>query len=109
MDGCGVEDHENIGGDFILALGFSKRISNFVRNHVSAKRYLCYKNKAYYDNLSSASRTTLGYQGGPMSSDESIAYENDPDFKAYLLMRSFDEAAKEENLNVILIYIKLIN
>jgi predicted HD phosphohydrolase len=100
MGGCGVEDHENIGGDFILELGFSKRISNFVRNHVSAKRYLCYKHKSYYDNLSPASKTTLGYQGGPMTDDEGIAYESDPEFKAYLLMRSFDEAAKEENMNV---------
>ena len=37
--------------------------------------------------LSDASRTTLGFQGGPMTAKEAQKYERDPDFHIYLHMR----------------------
>lgn len=100
MGGCGIMNHEKIGEEFLAKLDFSTRVCTLVRSHVSAKRYLCYKNPDYFEKLSSASKTTLGYQGGPMSQEEAIAFESDPDFSNYLLMRSFDEAAKIPGLEV---------
>jgi hypothetical protein len=95
MDGCGVTNHEHIGADFALKLGFSERVAKLIRNHVSAKRYLCYKQADYHAKLTDASKTTLRFQGGPMSADEAAAFEADPDFRQMLVMRTFDESAKD--------------
>ena len=89
-----------LGADFLRNLGFSARIEKLVRSHVSAKRYLCYRDPTYLANLSEASRTTLGFQGGIMSAIEAATFERDPDFEKCLLMRNFDEQAKIPNLNV---------
>ena len=59
MDGCGIVDHEHIGADFAATLGFSERIQRMIRNHISAKRYLCAIKPEYYESLSDASKTTL--------------------------------------------------
>lgn len=100
MGGCGIQNHENIGAHFTRKLGFRERISRLISNHVSAKRYLCYKHHEYHEQLSEASKTTLVYQGGPMCEQEAFAYEQDPDFQVYLCMRRWDEAAKVANMQV---------
>ena len=92
MGGCGIERHEHVGADFLGSLGFSPRIVDLVRAHVSAKRYLVHKNPDY--QLSEASATTLAFQGGPMGAEEAAAYEELPDFGVYLQLRRWDEAAK---------------
>lgn len=94
MEGCGIVDHEALGAEFLLKLGFSSRIANLVCNHVSAKRYRCYADPSYYDKLTSASKTTLKYQGGPMTKDEADAFEKSPDFEKFIKMRAIDEDAK---------------
>jgi predicted HD phosphohydrolase len=94
MNGCGVKDHEHVGADFLLKLGFPARVAQLARSHVQAKRFLCFQKPDYYSNLSEASKTTLGFQGGPMNVEEAAAFENDPDFKNILLMRECDEAGK---------------
>jgi len=94
MGGCGIINHELLGGEFVKMLGFSERVARLISRHVSAKRYLCFKHQEYYDKLSGASKTTLGFQGGPMGAKEAGIYENDPDFESYLIMRRWDEAAK---------------
>ena len=100
MGGCGIMNHEEIGGKFVTSLGFSDRIAKLVANHVMAKRYLCFKNHEYYSILSDASRTTLGYQGGPLIEKTAREFEQDPDFETILAMRRFDEAAKIPGLKV---------
>lgn len=94
MEGCGIPDHENVGAAFLQCLQFTPRIRKLVQSHVSAKRYLCYVQPTYFSSLSDASKTTLRYQGGPMTAQEAEAYEKDADFEIYKLMRSWDEAAK---------------
>jgi putative nucleotidyltransferase with HDIG domain len=94
MDGCGINDHEKIGGDFLRKLNFPERIAKLVQSHVQAKRYLCAKDPEYYSQLSEASKTTLKFQGGVMSSEEMTNFEQDPDFQTILNMRKYDEAAK---------------
>src|SRR4051812_8322219 len=54
MDGFGVVDHEQLGGNYLREKGFSEKISKLVASHVNAKRYLTYKIPAYYERLSEA-------------------------------------------------------
>ncbi len=100
MGGYGVKRHEQIGADFLREKGFPERIAKLVENHVQAKRYLTYKYSDYLAKLSEASLKTLEYQGGPMNAEEAIDFEKDPLFEVSLKMRSWDEAAKEENIPV---------
>ena len=94
MDGLGVVDHEHLGADLLLQAGFSNRVAELVRLHVQAKRYLCWRNTHYYQNLSDASRGTLRHQGGPMTTSEAKAFEQHPHFSDILRLRTWDEAAK---------------
>jgi phosphonate degradation associated HDIG domain protein len=94
MDGFGVRDHEGVGAEFLSKHGFSDKISTLVKSHVAAKRYLCYANKRYYDNLSHASKMTLLYQGGPMTEEEAKAFEENPLKNLIIKMRTWDEEAK---------------
>ncbi len=94
MDGCGIKDHEKVGADFLRKLSFPERICKLVQSHVQAKRYLCAKDPEYYSQLSQASKTTLSFQGGVMSTVEMKLFEEDPDFQFILNMRKYDESAK---------------
>ena len=96
MEGVGVVDHETLGMEFLLKRGFSKRVGMLVKSHVEAKRYLLFKYADYYQKLSDASKKTLEYQGGVMSQDEAIEFENDPFFEDYIKMRTLDDLAKIE-------------
>ncbi len=94
MDGVGVVDHESIGMNFLLKMGFSTRIGLLVKSHVDAKRYLTFKYPDYFQKLSDASKITLEFQGGIMSEEEASAFENDPFFEDYIIMRTLDDRAK---------------
>lgn len=97
MNGFGTMDHEEVGATFLKERGFSKKLVRLVESHVEAKRYLTWKNPAYYDQLSEASKRTLEFQGGRMESDEALAFEQHPLFKHIIQMRTWDEEAKVEN------------
>jgi phosphonate degradation associated HDIG domain protein len=97
MDGFGIKDHEELGAEFLRGKGFSKKIARLVESHVEAKRYLTYKDPEYYSNLSEASKTTLEYQGGPMTEEEAGAFEQYPLFDLIIRMRNWDEQAKIEH------------
>jgi len=97
MDGFGIKDHEQIGAEYLLQKGFSKKISRLVESHVEAKRYLTYKDPVYYNQLSDASKKTLEYQGGPMDKEEAEAFEKYPLFDLIIRMRKWDEQAKIEH------------
>jgi phosphonate degradation associated HDIG domain protein len=96
MEGYGVKNHEKIGADFLRSKGFPEKIARLVENHVQAKRYLTFKFLSYYENLSVASKKTLEFQGGVMNKDEALSFEKDPLFELSILMRQWDEEAKEE-------------
>jgi phosphonate degradation associated HDIG domain protein len=100
MGGWGIKDHEEVGADFLRVKGFSKRLSRLVESHVEAKRYLTWKDPLYYEQLSDASKRTLEYQGGPMLTDEAIAFEQHPLFHLIIQMRHWDDVAKVEFLVV---------
>ena len=97
MDGFGIKNHEEIGADYLLSKGFSKKLARLVESHVEAKRYLTFKFPEYYNQLSDASKKTLEYQGGPMEEEEANAFEHYPFFDLIIKMRKWDEEAKVEH------------
>lgn len=100
MGGYGVKSHEKIGADFIRSKGFPERVARLIESHVQAKRYLTFKYPDYYNNLSEASRKTLEYQGGKMTAEEADRFENARIFEESILMRRWDEEAKEVHVPV---------
>ncbi|MEM7534092.1 MAG: HD domain-containing protein [Chloroflexota bacterium] len=100
MGDVGAVDHEGIGADFLLGLGFSAKVAELVQAHVVAKRYLTFAKPEYAAKLSPASVETLKHQGGRMTADEATAFEQDPLFKEKLRMRSWDEQGKTPELAV---------
>jgi phosphonate degradation associated HDIG domain protein len=98
MGGFGVVNHEKIGADFILKKGFSPIIAELINSHVDAKRYLTYAYPTYYSQLSEASKKTLVHQGGKMTKEEAMIFEANPHFEWFIVLRKWDELAKEENV-----------
>jgi 2-amino-1-hydroxyethylphosphonate dioxygenase (glycine-forming) len=94
MPGLGVVDHEAVGADWLRALGFPYEVVSLVRSHVRAKRYLVATQPAYRNQLSPASISTLELQGGPMSTAEALAFENEKGMRDALRLRAWDEQAK---------------
>ncbi|XP_071546398.1 2-amino-1-hydroxyethylphosphonate dioxygenase (glycine-forming)-like [Panulirus ornatus] len=91
----GAVRHEVIGEEYLRGLGFPPAVTNLVRNHVNAKRFLVATDADYHDGLSHASKVTLENQGGPMTPQEVEEFRSHPQFKVILRMRSWDEKAKD--------------
>ena len=84
-----------------MAARFGPEVSEPVRLHVEAKRYLCSLETGYFDRLSPASVYTLAKQGGPMSRAEAIKFETRPLFEdACRLRRLEDEFRKLTGVDV---------
>ena len=96
MGGYGVKDHEQLGAHFLRSKGFSEKVVQLVLAHVEAKRYLTQRYPAYFERLSEASRQTLEYQGGRMSEEEAVHFEQHPWFNLFIKMREWDDNAKLE-------------
>ena len=62
--------HEDIGYEYLKKI-FKKEITEPIKYHVLAKRYLA-KDKKYFDLLSEASKTSLRLQGGILNDKECI-------------------------------------
>jgi [1-hydroxy-2-(trimethylamino)ethyl]phosphonate dioxygenase len=90
----GVNDrHEELGARF-LARAFGPGMTEPIRLHVPAKRYLCAACSGYFDTLSPASVRSLELQGGPMTADEVREFEAHPHFAAAAAIREYDDRAK---------------
>ncbi|CAK7205777.1 hypothetical protein SEUCBS139899_008556 [Sporothrix eucalyptigena] len=92
--------HETLGGQFLLALGFSQKVARLVASHVAAKRYLCAVDASYMAKLSEASKRSLMYQGGPMSDSERDAFGAEAWCAEKCQLRQWDDEAKVEGLVV---------
>lgn len=94
----GVDDeHERLGYEFLAGM-FGPEVTEPVRLHVAAKRYLCAKEPDYFAKLSADSVLSLGLQGGPMSPEEVAAFEAVPEHADAVQLRRFDEQAKVKGL-----------
>ena len=96
--GAGIDDqHEAIGHDFLIRF-FGPDVTEPVRLHVAAKRYLCAVEPGYFDQLSPDSVLSLELQGGRMTTEEVEAFRALPQAEAAVRLRRFDEAAKVKDL-----------
>jgi gamma-butyrobetaine dioxygenase len=66
-----------------------------VRLHVAAKRYLCATEPGYFARLSPESVRTLALQGGPMTSEQAAAFETLPRARDAVAVRRWDDEAKD--------------
>ena len=92
-------DHGQRGAAW-LASWFGPQVTEPVRLHVAAKRYLCGTDPAYYGLLSQASRYTLTVQGGPMTAQEARAFEELPAHRDAIAVRRWDDQAKDRDARV---------
>jgi len=85
--------HEDVGYRW-LADRFGAAVTEPVRLHVAAKRYLCAIEPDYVASLSAASRESLTLQGGPMPEAELGVFEATPWAPEAASLRRWDDAAK---------------
>jgi phosphonate degradation associated HDIG domain protein len=89
--------HEQVGSRW-LAQHFRPEVSEPVRLHVPAKRYLLATDAEYFAKLSPASVITLKLQGGPMAAPEVAQFETEFFYKDAVRVRQWDDQGKVAGL-----------
>ena len=90
--------HENLGFDFLKNY-FVPEVTEPIKLHVLAKRYLCRK-KSYYNLLSEASKISLKLQGGIMNDDEAKKFTSLNFFEDAIKVRKYDDDGKVPNIKI---------
>ena len=91
----GIDDtHEDLAAAW-LRPHFGPTVTEPVRLHVPAKRYLCAAEQDYFAKLSEDSVRSLALQGGLMSSAEMKVFEALPQWKRAVQLRRIDDTAKD--------------
>lgn len=85
--------HEYRALDLLRSI-FPAAVTEPVRLHVEAKRYLCAVNPRYWQTLSPASQHSLQQQGGIFSPIEAAAFITHPYGEAAVQLRQWDDRAK---------------
>ena len=85
--------HEDVGARF-LDNWFGPSVTEPIRLHVPAKRYLVATDDAYHDGLSQASVRSLVVQGGPMSAAEVAEFEQQTGYEGAVDLRRWDDLGK---------------
>jgi gamma-butyrobetaine dioxygenase len=92
---AGTDNDHGERGAAWLARWFPAAVTEPVRLHVAAKRYLCAAEPGYFALLSPASVYTLSLQGGPMTAAETDAFAAGRYAAAAIAVRRWDDAAKD--------------
>ena len=92
-------DHENVAAQF-LAPYFPESVTEPIRLHVPAKKYLCATDESYFEQLSDASKQTLEVQGGIMSNEELAQFENNRYYREAVQLRKYDDNGKVANKTI---------
>ncbi|MFC4257228.1 phosphohydrolase [Altererythrobacter xixiisoli] len=86
--------HEVVGADY-LGRCFPPSVTEPIRLHVDAKRYLCAVEPGYEQALSGASALSLRLQGGAMNAEEIERFRQGPHFDAAVRLRRYDDGGKK--------------
>jgi gamma-butyrobetaine dioxygenase len=86
--------HGDAGAQW-LSQWFSEAVTEPVRLHVAAKRYLCATEPGYFAGLSAESARTLALQGGPMTAAQVAAFEALRFARDAVAVRRWDDQAKD--------------
>ncbi|MEM8775520.1 MAG: HD domain-containing protein [Pseudomonadota bacterium] len=89
--------HEEAGAE-VLEQFFPSIVTDCVRYHVAAKRYLCATRPEYFAKLSEASVHSLNLQGGPMDDAEVAEFEQNKNLKDIVAVRYLDDAGKHPDM-----------
>ena len=90
--------HEDIAFNFLKNY-FKPEVTEPIKLHVSAKRYLC-REKSYYNLLSKASKVSLELQGGKMNNDEAQKFVLLKHHKDAITLRKYDDEGKIPNMKI---------
>ncbi|HKQ76985.1 MAG TPA: HD domain-containing protein [Blastocatellia bacterium] len=85
--------HEQVGATW-LSRYFPAAVTERIRLHVGAKRYLCVVDSEYQRELSIASIQSLALQGGPMNEGAARDFEAMPYVRESVRLRRWDDQAK---------------
>jgi phosphonate degradation associated HDIG domain protein len=85
--------HESLGSAF-LSQYFGPDVTEPVRLHVAAKRYLATVEPDYFDLLSPASVQSLHLQGGLMKAEEGARFAGEPYADDAIKLRRWDDEGK---------------
>lgn len=90
----GVDDKHQFRAMPMLRRIFEPAVTEPIRLHVNAKRYLCCVDPAYYASLSPASKASLELQGGSYSVEEAKRFITQPYARDAARLRTWDDRAK---------------
>jgi len=97
---AGTDNDHGARGAAWLARWFPPSVTEPVRLHVAAKRYLCAVEPAYFALLSPASAYTLSVQGGPTTDAEAASFAVAPYAADAVAVRRWDDAAMDPAADV---------
>jgi predicted HD phosphohydrolase len=92
-----VDDSHEERAQVLLSTALPAEVTEPVRLHVAAKRYLCATEPGYFASLSSDSVESLALQGGPMTQTETADFERQRYWREAVALRRIDEQAKDPN------------
>ena len=84
------DEHANIGAIELSKFGFNRDVTEPIRLHVLAKRYLCTINPYY-----TGSEMNFKLQGGYMTDKELLQFERNPYFTDSLIVRHADDGSND--------------
>ena len=90
-----TDDRHGEAGARWLSQWFGEAVTEPVRLHVAAKRFLCATEPGYFGLLSQESVRTLVLQGGPMTPEQAAAFEALPSAPDAVAVRRWDDEAKD--------------
>jgi [1-hydroxy-2-(trimethylamino)ethyl]phosphonate dioxygenase len=96
----GIDDRHELVGRTWLSRWFGEPVTEPVRLHVNAKRYLTATDPGYFATLSPGSVRSLQLQGGPFSAELATGFIALPHAEDAVRLRRWDERAKVTGLAV---------
>jgi len=96
----GIDGRHEDAGFAWLRNHFGPEVTEPVRLHVDAKRYLCHADPSYLEALSPASVLSLNLQGGAFDEREARSFERQPYAMDAVRLRRWDDRGKVAGLEV---------
>ena len=96
----GVDARHEEAGEAWLAEVYGPEVTEPIRLHVAAKRYLCAVDRGYREQLSPASQQSLELQGGAFRPEETREFERHPYHRGAVQLRLWDDLAKAPGMVV---------
>ncbi len=94
----GIDDRHELLGARVLSDLWGDAVSEPVRLHVQAKRYMVTTLPGYVNRLSDDSKRSLALQGGLMDARECDAFNANPFADDAVRLRAWDDAAKQSGI-----------